>query len=346
VNAVLDDLVAQTYGDLEIIVVDDGSTDAETTQMLVHLRRPGVRVIHTEHRGRAPALNCAIEHATGEYVSMVVDDYRLADGCLQRAAAVLDDDSAVAFVSGWVERRDGSSWSPRRCDFPELLGTCTVATPALVRRAALINVGGLTEQTPVLGIDDWDLWVNLVERGYVGTILPEVLFHSDVSPRSISGSHLQGDEHMALLRHMITRHESSYRQHVFDLLLEMEAASCDLLKITYELDRDLDGGLVPMIAKRQEELDRLERKLQETPRQQSPEANHERESEETPLRRRIETLEQQLAEYRRELDAAMHARHSAEGQVVALRQSLSWRLTAPLRAALDLARGARGQATP
>lgn len=71
----LDSIVGQTYRELEIILVDDGSTDASGRIADVYAAKDGrIRVIHKKNGGVTAARNTGIDHATGTYVAFVDSD--------------------------------------------------------------------------------------------------------------------------------------------------------------------------------------------------------------------------------------------------------------------------------
>ena len=93
--ACLDSVLAQTYRDVEVIVVDDGSTD-DTADVLD--RYPSVRVVSKENGGTASAINAGVEAMTGEYFKGVGADDVIYPNCLAdlvRANAALGPDSRV-----------------------------------------------------------------------------------------------------------------------------------------------------------------------------------------------------------------------------------------------------------
>ena len=72
VNSVLN----QTYKNIEIIVVDDGSTEKETLDYLQALNHPAIKLIHQENKGLGGARNTGINHATGDYIGFLdADDW-------------------------------------------------------------------------------------------------------------------------------------------------------------------------------------------------------------------------------------------------------------------------------
>ncbi|MFP4104117.1 glycosyltransferase family 2 protein, partial [Coleofasciculus sp.] len=90
-GAAIDSILAQTWGDFEVIVWDDGSTDGSVAIAQDYAKRdPRVRVIAAEHQGRGISLKCAIAQTTGSYIGWVDSDDRLAPTALAETVAILD----------------------------------------------------------------------------------------------------------------------------------------------------------------------------------------------------------------------------------------------------------------
>ncbi|HEV8238672.1 MAG TPA: glycosyltransferase [Thermoanaerobaculia bacterium] len=315
-------VLAQTLAGVETIVVDDGSTDADTLAVLDRIAHPGVRVLRLPHGGLAAARNAGLAAARGDYVCALDADDRLRPEYLEKAAAVLDTDPSAAFVSPWLRTFGDEQWdwTPERCDLPALLAECTVCTAALARRQALLAAGGWDTGMPAQGYEDWELWLTLVERGFDGRILPEVLFDYRIRPGSMSAGCTRGPAHAALRRYMFDKHEASFRAHFFEVWRERDGAIADLLHDNDERQLELAQQLAPEVALRRRELARLEDRLRQA-REGGPRAS------DAPA-------------VRRELAAQRAAWTEARREIAALRESWSWRLTAPLRAGLDLLRSA------
>ena len=73
----VDSVLAQTYQDFEILVVDDGSTESTTVETFQHFAPPRTTVFRTEHRGLAAARNYLIDKARGRYLCALDSDDRL-----------------------------------------------------------------------------------------------------------------------------------------------------------------------------------------------------------------------------------------------------------------------------
>jgi glycosyltransferase involved in cell wall biosynthesis len=335
----LESIRAQTFGDFEICVVDDGSNDVETQRVLRTLASP-IAVIHTENRGLPAARNLGVARTSGEYVCAVDGDDILAPTLLERSVARLDAEWTLAFVSHWLEAFGDESWvwKPKRCDFPSLLELNTVNGSALVRRTALQAVGGWDEAMRD-GCEDWDLWITLVARGFRGEIIPEVLFRYRRRPESMSRVKFADGGLARLYRGLVEKHANAFAPYLNELSIRREADTAANRALADDLEERLDLELIPAIARARDDLATAERRraLWTEERRAGEEARQ--------LREETDSLRGETNALHTELDALTarlavvdeHARHlervhqRAVQEIAALRGSLSWRLTEPLR---------------
>lgn len=330
----VDSVFEQTYRDFEIIVVNDGSTDAFTNRLLENYSRPRVKILHTDNRGPGAARNIGIKAAAGTYLCALDADDKLHPSYFEKAVKVLDDDESTAFVSSWLQTFGDEEWlwKQERCDLPTLLSECTVTTPALVRKAAVTAVGGYDEDVAQWGNEDWLLWISLVERGYQGVILPEVLFYYRKRLGSLSAFWGQGEAHLAKLRSVIAKHGQSYRKSLIDVLLRKEGDICDLLRQNEATERSIHW-LKQQVLSWQKEIARLRAKLDQHQVPQAPAQNHAELLQQMAEKSRcIEALEVARAQLEQRATSLETALQGAEHQLLAMRRSRSWMVTAPLRA--------------
>ncbi|MGE4053869.1 MAG: glycosyltransferase [Vicinamibacterales bacterium] len=240
-------LLAQTFDDFEIVIVDDGSTDDETRGVLDRWNCPGTRLIRSpENRGLPTAKNLGLRHTTGEYVCMFDADDRAHPELLSRSVKALDADPSLAFVSHWLQAfgDDTSVWSRSDCGFPALLHHNRVNGAALVRRSAIEAVGGFDESFREGG-EDWDLWIALVERGFRGRVLPQALYEYRRRVGSMSRLMDLEQMHPDLCRRLAAKHETSYRVHIHSLRRRRERALAALQSAVHHMDIEVHDRLVP-----------------------------------------------------------------------------------------------------
>ena len=329
VQSVLD----QTFQDFEILIVDDGSTDERTRSLLASYARPKTRIIRTENRGLPAAKNSGAANTTGRYLCMLDADDRLDPRYMEVSVAALEANPTLAFVSHWLRTfgDEDNDWTPERCDFPALLDMNTVNGAALVRREAVQAAGGFDEAMRD-GCEDWDFWITLVERGFAGHILPEILFQYRRRRGSMSRTMLKDDGHARLYAYLARKHSAAFRQHLPALLSRREQDETTLLAQCNRLALEHFEWAELELARRRDDVAIAERQA----------ARRRAELERQRLKIEVEVLRDARAIATSEaLKYHADANRSAE-ELASLRQSASWRLTRPLRRIVDLFRGRRG----
>lgn len=188
-TASLASLARQSFGDFEVIAVDDGSTD-DSGEMLERAatRDPRVRVIHTPPRGLPAALNTGLEHARGDLIARHDGDDLSHRMRFERQHRYLREHPRTAVVGTRVRlfpdrayaagMRRWSDWHNRLLDHDAIANEILIDSPlahgtAMIRRSWLERIGGWTERD---WPEDLDLWLRLLARGARFTKLPHALY--------------------------------------------------------------------------------------------------------------------------------------------------------------------------
>lgn len=171
---------AQTVGDVEIVVVDDGSDQPETLAVLDRLGGD-VRLVRQENKGLAAARNAGMAAATGAFLLPLDCDDALAPCFLEATAAALGAHPEAAFafthlrLTGDREGVLAKGYNPFAQLFLNQLPYCM-----LMRRAAWERLGGYDE-TMRRGYEDWEFNIRAGAEGLQGIVVPEPLFIYRVS---------------------------------------------------------------------------------------------------------------------------------------------------------------------
>jgi glycosyltransferase involved in cell wall biosynthesis len=160
----------------ELIVVNDGSTDERTLEILDQLASEGVHVISQENAGTIGALITGFDAATAPYILCFAADDVLEPGAIAALCDALDRERSAAAAWGDAQKFGLATFRvPSAPSIDPWLLTYVTLLPgmALFRREAINDVGGWRARD---GIEDWDLWLALAERGWSGVYLPQVTF--------------------------------------------------------------------------------------------------------------------------------------------------------------------------
>ena len=211
----LENVRAANYTPLEILIVNDGSSEPKSLDVLHDIEKqglPNVRVLHTENQGLAATRNVGAEAARGEFVAFVDADDLVEPDFFTRAIDVLHRYANVTFVYSWVQYIGESTgiWPTWNTEFPYLLGHNMLTAFVVIRRSAFLSWARNHAEFEY-GLEDYDGWVGLVEAGGVGVSIPEPLVRYRIREQSMYQS-ANRNQKLYLYDLLTQRHAESYRR--------------------------------------------------------------------------------------------------------------------------------------
>ena len=180
VEETLQSVLSSTYRNIEVVIVNDGSTSPGSLEVLEKIRARQhpvpVRVLDTENRGLALARNAGVAAAVGEFVTFIDADDVVDPTYYSKCIDLLQRYDNVSFVYSWV-RYFGESegiWINFDTDFPYFLCANMLAAFLVARTTAVLSAGANREEMRY-GMEDYDAWLRMAAQGYRGVSLPQFL---------------------------------------------------------------------------------------------------------------------------------------------------------------------------
>jgi len=179
VREAVDSVLAQKDARLELIVVDDGSTD-ETPEVLSSYR-DRIRLIRQDNRGVSAARNRGVQAARGEWIAFLDSDDLWLPGKLRAQLSFFASHPGLLICQTeevWI--RNGRRWNPKKYHakpsgycFGRLLERCLVSPSAVMMHRSLLDGVGLFDES-LPACEDYDLWLRIGCRHPIG-LVPEPL---------------------------------------------------------------------------------------------------------------------------------------------------------------------------
>jgi tetratricopeptide (TPR) repeat protein len=194
----IDSALAQTYPHINVLVVDDGSTD--DTREIVQSYEGRVEYFYQENKGLPAARNAGISRTHAEFVCLLDADDVILPHMIQDQLNELEQDGSVDITHGKTLAFDEDDiahpyaeiWRPQ-CLWSDYIGALSVICAihlgsSLVRRTCFQRFGLLTQELTQQGCEDWAFWLNCALHGAVFRHVPRVHGLYRQHPRSMSSS--------------------------------------------------------------------------------------------------------------------------------------------------------------
>jgi glycosyltransferase involved in cell wall biosynthesis len=213
-NEAVESVLKQSFQDLDIIIINDGSTDTATNTLLAEYDRPKTRVITTENQGLAAARNNGIVQAQGEYILTLDADDKIEASYIEKAVDILDRHPGIGIVYcraslfGQVE----TEWHLPEYSIEAMLLDNIIFCTALYRKQDWLLVGGY-DPGMIYGWEDYDFWLSLIERGREVWKIPEMLFFYRITADSMVRSK-ERSQKVAMFKRIFDRHPALFHKNI------------------------------------------------------------------------------------------------------------------------------------
>jgi len=185
----------QTFGDFEVVIVNDGSSDG-IEDWFSQISDSRVKLISQQNQGLASARNTGIAHAQGDYLAFLDADDLWQPTKLEKQVLVLDNNPEVGLVYTWVNYVNETGESTGRVFKHQAEGDVwqkltehnivECGSVAMVRRSCIDQVGLFDEKFSAFNVnEDWDMWLRIASN-YPFKVIKEPLV--GYRQRSTSGS--------------------------------------------------------------------------------------------------------------------------------------------------------------
>lgn len=210
----LDSVVKSSYTNIEIIVVNDGSTD-NTSEIIekLKLRYPEVKFISTKNSGVCITRNTAIEVSSGDYILPLDADDKIGSEYILKAVEILNNNENIGLVYcdaeffGDIQKK----WDLKPATIENMLVQNRIFPAAMFRKETFIQTGGY-KSIMEAGCEDWEFWLSIVETGAKIYKIPETMFFYRKSANERTKKSLQPYNYIKIRLNIINLHKNLYNK--------------------------------------------------------------------------------------------------------------------------------------
>jgi len=208
----------------EVIIVNDGSDEQNTLQILKTLEKK-YEVINQLNAGLGAARNRGVRASQSDFILPLDADNLLYPNYLTGGLKILESDPQIGVV--YAKRKffgDGNFKKyrqPGKFNLESLIVDNYIDACALIRKSALLECGGFATDLPEQGLEDWDLWLSMVERKWKFSFLDEVAYAYRVRDDSMTSIMMEEESSKANIEYLSRKHAMLLREIVIDQFYEL-----------------------------------------------------------------------------------------------------------------------------
>lgn len=183
----LESAVNQTYKNIEIIVLNDASTDNSRDVILKYIKTlPDIIYIEEpENSGICLAKNKAIAKSSGEYIFPLDADDIIDKTYIEKAVKILDENPDIGVVyCNFTHFQDDCSMCECKVNESDFIYHNQIVNGSMIRKSAFYKAGQYKEWLNRIGAEDWELWISCYESGTKFKGIDEYLYHYRIDNNS------------------------------------------------------------------------------------------------------------------------------------------------------------------
>ncbi|MBN1331482.1 glycosyltransferase [Candidatus Dojkabacteria bacterium] len=227
IDFALKSVFKQTYPNIEIILVDDGSPDIEAIKKLEKLQttyKNRVLFINQKNKGLPAARNTGIKSSKGDFLCCLDADDILEPSFIEKAIESYKTNPEVSIVTSWMSTfgEYETTYQFNSTDLRDLLKENILHVSSIFKKDVWEKVGGFDENF-INGFDDWEFWINAAKHDFKWMIIPEVLFNYRIRKNSMSSQIEKNTaREIGLYNRLYTKHISLFKKYALDILISKD----------------------------------------------------------------------------------------------------------------------------
>ena len=237
INEAVDSVLAQSYQNFEIVIVNDGSTDELSIEILKNYKNIKTTVLHTTNKGLPSARNYAIEMSNGKYILPLDADDKIGSTYIEKAVNLLESDNNIGIVYCKADLFGDQTgiWHLPEYRFPDILLDNVIFCSGFFRKGDWEEVGGYNHEM-IYGWEDYDFWLSIIELGRDVNRISEVLFYYHRKSGSMVEL-MKEHHHVYSYTKMFKRHFNLYSQNIETIFSNLVSLRLRLQHTQSELER-------------------------------------------------------------------------------------------------------------
>lgn len=177
IKETIESVLNQDFKNLEIIIIDDGSTD-NTEEIIKELKIDQLKYFKKENSGPSDTRNYGVKNASGEFIFFLDADDLIHKTYIQKCVDILNNDKSKEIIyskASFFGSKTGE-WKLKEFTILDFLKQNCIHISCLLRKKTFLKVGGFDTKLKIL--EDWDLWMRIID-GNENAIyrIPEKLFY-------------------------------------------------------------------------------------------------------------------------------------------------------------------------